>query len=120
MSLRIACMKNYVQATKEVMHIIDETSVIKMHTGMVGELYHKANYTELPAVTSSDALFLSKIFSRINKGGMPISIAKTWLELKPGSYRGSCMCVIESMSASTKLVPDAMFHPMSHLISTMD
>ena len=114
-SLMIGCMKKYIQTTSEVTHVIDESFIMKTYTKIVGDLYHRSKYAELPAVQSHELTFLAKMFSRRGKEEVPESTAKTWVEMNQHPDGVSCMSVIESIFTSAKMVPEAMMHPMSQV-----
>lgn len=119
-SLIISCIKRYINTTGEVGHVVDETVTMKTYTKIVGELYHRAKYAELPAVQSNEVLLLSNVFKREEKDNIPESSAKTWVQLRNNAVSNSCMSIIESIFTAAKLVPEVMLHPISGLITVMD
>lgn len=119
-SLMIACMKKYIQKTGETGHIIDETIIMKTYSRIVGDLYHRVKFADLPAVQSHEVALLSKMFSRNNKNEVPESTPTTWVQLRNNTDGNACMSVIESIVTAAKMVPEAMMHPISRLITAMD
>ncbi len=119
-SLMIACMTKYIQKTGQTGHIIDSAMVAKTYTRIVGDLYHRVKFADLPAVQSHEVALLSKIFKRTKKDEVPESYPSTWLELRNNTDGNACMSVIESIFMAAKMVPEAMMHPMSRLITAMD
>ncbi|KAL6830194.1 hypothetical protein V8C40DRAFT_179803 [Trichoderma camerunense] len=113
-------MRRHIETTGEVGHIIDETITMKTYSKIVGELYHRAKYAELPALQSNEVLLLSHVFHRNKKDEVPMSSTRTWIQPRANSDGNSCMSVIESIFMVAKMAPEAMLHPMSRLITAMD
>ncbi|EMR68317.1 hypothetical protein UCREL1_4671 [Eutypa lata UCREL1] len=118
-SLVISCMKTYIQKSSQVNHIIDESDVMKTYVKLVGELYSRAAYRELPPVQSTEVLFISRMFERKNKNEVPISTVTTWSVVAKHTDGAQCIPVIESIFKAAKMVPEAMVHPLSRLITAM-
>jgi len=114
-SLLIGCMRRYIQRTGETGHIIDGVAIARSYSKIVGELYARVKFTELPAVQSHEVALLSKVFSRTDKNEVPESTAQTWCDISKTTDGGSCMSVIESLITAAKMVPEAMLHPISSI-----
>lgn len=119
-SLMVSCMKKYIQTTGETGHVIDEVILMKTYTRIVGDLYHRAKFAELPAVQSHEVALLSNLFKRDSKSEVPISYPSTWMSLRRSPDGNSCLSVIESIITAAKMVPEAMIHPISRLIAAVD
>lgn len=119
-SLMVACMKRYIQKRGEVGHIIDETVLMKTYTKIMADLYSRVKSSELPAVQSHEATLLSKMFHRKKKDEVPESNPNSWLSLRESTDGVSCLSVIEGILTAAKMVPEAMIHPISRLVTAMD
>ncbi|KAI9746886.1 MAG: hypothetical protein M1815_004898 [Lichina confinis] len=120
-SLVVACMRKYMSFTQETAHIIDEVFLMKTYSKIVSDLYHRIKYTDLPAVQSPEALFVSKMFFRKDSKDVPQSNATDWWKMQnSGSDGASAMAVIETIFKAAKMVPEATMHPISQLITEMD
>lgn len=119
-SLVISCIGTYIQKTSEVNHIIDETDVMKTYVKLVGDLYARVAYRQLPPVQSSEVMFISKMFERKNKNEVPMSTVTSWKSVSNHTDGTPCISVIESMFKAAKMVSEAMVHPLSRIITAMN
>ncbi|KAF4460190.1 hypothetical protein FALBO_13031 [Fusarium albosuccineum] len=119
-SLMVSCMRRYIMTTGETGHVIDEMVLMKTYTRIVGDLYHRSKFAELPAVQSHEVALLSKVFERKDKVTVPESQPSTWMSIRTHTDGNSCMSVVESIVTSAKLVPEAMLHPVSRLVMAIE
>ena len=103
-SLLVACMRRYILKTGESMHVIDESILISTYREVVGDLYRKIKFTDLPAV------------SRPDRNTLTTSTARDWLDISKHADGVEAMAVIESMILAAKMVPEAMIHPISKVV----
>jgi hypothetical protein len=115
-SLLVACMRRYILKTGESMHVIDENILMSTYREIVGDLYRKIKFTDLPAVSSPSASFMATTFSRPDKNTLTTSTASDWLEISKHADGVEAMAVIESMVLAAKMVPEAMIHPISKMV----
>ncbi|KAG5979605.1 hypothetical protein E4U55_004984 [Claviceps digitariae] len=118
-SLMVACMRRYMDRTGDSEHTLDEMLIMETCTKIVGPLYERIKYGELPAVDSPEAAFLSQLLSRSSQDEVPQSDPSTWLSLQNHPDGVAAMSVMESLFRAAKMVPEAMPHPISGLIAHM-
>lgn len=119
-SLLVACIKKFISFTSQTGHVIDDVQLMKTYSKIVPDLYMRVKSADLPAVQSHAAMFMSKMFIRDSASDLPISSAKDWYEMSQHPDGAECMSVIESIFTGAKMVPEAMLHPISQLVSQMN
>lgn len=75
-SLLVACMRRYILKTGETLHVIDETVLMSTYREIMGDLYRKVKFTDLPAVNSPSASFMATTFMRPDRNTLTTSTAK--------------------------------------------
>lgn len=81
-SLMVSCIKKYAENTGESGHIVSSTMVLKIYIKIVGDLYHRVKYAELPAVQSNEVALLLRMFKMDEKDEVLLSYASTWSKLR--------------------------------------
>jgi len=115
-SLLTACMRRYILKTGESMHVVDESVLMSTYKEIVGDLYRKIKFADLPAGSSPSASFMATTFVRADTKTLTISTASDWLEISKHPDGAEAMAVIESMILAAKMVPEAMIHPISKMV----
>ncbi|KAK5405220.1 hypothetical protein LTR06_008915 [Exophiala xenobiotica] len=105
-SMIVACTRKYMAHTGQTAHIVDEVFLMKTCNAIVPDLYHCIKYTDLPAVQSPEALFMSKAYSKRNPTDVPESSAKDWWDVSQYTDGAAAMAVIESIFRAAKMVPE--------------
>lgn len=118
-SLLVSCMRSYITKTGETTHVIDEGVLMSSYKEVVGELYRKAKFADLPPVQSPSVKFLTSTFHRSDNKTCPLSYADTWLSISTHQDGAEAMAVIESIVRTAKKVPEAMIHPISQLVENI-
>ena len=118
-SLLVSCMRTYINKSGETAHVVDETSILKACIGVVGNLYMKSSFRELPQVQSNEVTFLSTMFNLKSKNEVPVSSVNTWKTMMEHTDGAPCMEVIEHIMTGAKLVPEALTYPVSRIVAVI-
>ncbi|KAF6233519.1 hypothetical protein HO173_008250 [Letharia columbiana] len=93
--------------------MIDETKVAATYSKICSVLYEISASKPLPKVKDASTLYLSKAISRLSKDDVPISNAETWHTMSRTQEGKDIMSVLSTMIVVSKMVPEAMVHPIS-------
>jgi len=118
-SMLIGATRYYMTKRPSSMVMLDETKVASVYTKICPVLYEVVMSKPLPKVTDSTTKYLSKTIARMEKGEVPMSYAETWVEIQKNQEGKDIMSVLSTMIMASKMVPEAMVHPISQLIPSL-
>ncbi len=118
-SLLIGSVRYYMTKRTSDLIMLDESKVASIYTKICPVLYETVMSKPLPKVKDDSTLYLSRSIARMSKGDVPGSTANDWMIMEKNQEGRDIMSILRTMLAASKMVPEAMVHPISQLIPSI-